>query len=92
MNIFVPDENFESSQIKVFFYAQNTQEGSNLNFWARALCCIPPILSEILAGLEIHRPNKHLWSINCYPFVESAELETAFYSLELWFSLTALVE
>jgi hypothetical protein len=32
MNISVPDEKFESSQIKVFFHAENTQEGSNLNF------------------------------------------------------------
>jgi hypothetical protein len=32
MNISVPDEKFESLQIKVFFHAQNTQEGSNLNF------------------------------------------------------------
>jgi hypothetical protein len=79
MNISVPDEKFESSQIKVFFHAQNTHEGSNLNFWDWVLCCIPPIPSEILAGLETHRPNKHFWSISCYPCVESAALENAFY-------------
>jgi hypothetical protein len=32
MNISVPHEKFESSQIKIFFCAENTQEGSNLNF------------------------------------------------------------
>jgi hypothetical protein len=71
MNISVPDKKFESSQIKVFFHAQNTQEGSNLNFWDWPLCCIPPIPSETLAGLETHRLNKHFWSISCYPCVES---------------------
>jgi hypothetical protein len=59
MNISVPVDKFESSQIKVFFHAQNTKESSNLNFRSWVLCCIPPTLSEILVGLETHKPNKH---------------------------------
>jgi hypothetical protein len=79
MNISISDEKLESSQIKVFFHAQNTQEGSNLNSWDSVLCSIPPTPSAILAGLETHKTNQHFWSINWYPCVESAALQNAFY-------------